>query len=70
MKVAKCELFLLFPHYYLTSILCFHFKKNMCQIYFIIFWKVAIFIVHFLLKIMDDYFYCLAKFKGKYFCLI
>ena len=32
----------------------------MFQIYFLIFWKIAIFIVHFLLKIVDFFFFLIV----------
>ena len=41
--------------------------KKMFQIYFLVFWKIAIFIAHLLLKIMDDFFIVWLSLKGSTF---
>ena len=39
----------------------------MFQIYFLVFWKIAIFIAHLLLKIIDDFFIVWLSLKGSTF---
>ena len=70
MKVAKCELFLLFPHYYFNIYFMLPFLKEYVSDLFSSILENSHFYRSFPFKNYGFFFYCLAKFKGKYFCSI